>query len=136
MFADKRRSLGRRLVNTIARRPEELTTKLDDDGRPIAWPRIKFVYDNAMKSYRMSRLDCRGVLFRAESTQNSVSLSLEVHLGWGGLFGKGLEVVVVPGDHLSMMRQPNVNILASEISKTLSRTLAQQGVTPLQNGRY
>ena len=120
MLADKIRIAGRQVVNWIMRPPEELTTKLDETGRPITWPRIKYVYDNAMKLYRMSRVDCCGVLFRAESAGDSASLSLDLHLGWKGLFGKGLEVVSVPGSHLSMMQQPHASILAREISKTLS----------------
>ena len=65
MLADKIRNGGRQVANWIMRPPEEPTTKLDETGRPITWPRIKYVYDKAMKCYRMSRVDCCGVLFRA-----------------------------------------------------------------------
>ena len=126
MLADKIRSFGRRLIRVVVRPPEELTTKLDDTGRPITWPRIKYVYDNAMTSYRMSRLDCHGVLFRAKSAQNSASRSMELELGWKDRFGKGLEIVHVPGDHLTMMQQPHVSTLAAEISERLSQIFAKQ----------
>ena len=119
MLADKIRNGGRQVANWIMRPPEEPTTKLDETGRPITWPRIKYVYDKAMKCYRMSRVDCCGVLFRAESAQDSASLSLDVHLGWEGLFGRGLEIVTVPGSHLSMMQKPHASMLAREISRTL-----------------
>ena len=124
MLADKIRNAGRQVVNWIMRPPEALTTKLDETGRPITWPRIKYVYDNAMESHRMSQVDCCGVLFRAELARDSASLSLDVHLGWEGLFGKGLEIVSVPGSHLSMMQQPHASRLAREISRTLSRISA------------
>jgi len=125
MLADKTRILGGRVINAVKRRRPELTTRLDDTGKPVAWPLIKYVYDNAIKSYRMSQLDCRGVLFRAEWRQDSDSRNLEQHLGWDGLFLKGLEIVVVPGGHMTMMRQPHASVLAREMGRTLGRISAE-----------
>jgi thioesterase domain-containing protein len=116
------------IVNALARPAgpaEGLTTKLDDMGKPIAWPKLKFVYDNAMNSYRVSPLDGSGVLFRAESRQD-VTAYAEPQLGWTGLFRKGLKTVSVPGDHWSMLWQPHAKVLAREISLILSGTLAEQ----------
>ena len=126
LFGFKWRGLGRLITGTLSRSPGRLTTRLDDMGKPITWPRIQYVYDTAMNSYPLSQLDCRGVLFRAESRQDSTgSRSLDVHLGWDGLFGKGLEIVSVPGDHMSMLRQPHADVLAREMSAILSRTTAE-----------
>jgi thioesterase domain-containing protein len=123
----KWRGLGLFITSALTRSPGRLTTRLDDMGNPITWPRIQYVYDTAMNSYRMSQLDCRGVLFRAESRQdNTGSRSLESHLGWDGLFRKGLEIVSVPGDHMSMLRQPHANALAREMSLILSRITAER----------
>ncbi len=122
----KWRGLSLLITSVLTRAPGRLTTRLDDVGNPITWPRIQFVYDTAMNSYRMSQLDCRGVLFRAESRRdNTGSRSLETHLGWDGLFGKGLEIVSVPGDHMSMLRQPHADVLAREMSLILSRIKAE-----------
>jgi thioesterase domain-containing protein len=124
----KWRGLANLIISKLTRRPERLTTRLDDTGRPLAWPRIQYVYDTAMSSYLMSQRDCRGVLFRAESKQDddTGSRSLEIHLGWDGLFRKGLEIVPVPGGHVSMLRQPHADVLAREISVILSGIPAEQ----------
>jgi thioesterase domain-containing protein len=121
MLGLKWRGLCRLIISAIKRSPKRLIIRLDDTGRPITWPRIQYVYDNAMKTYRMSPLDCRAVLFRAESRQDAGSRSLEIHLGWDGLFRNGLEVVSVPGGHISMLRQPHARVLAREMSLILSR---------------
>jgi thioesterase domain-containing protein len=110
-----------------ARDQERLVIRLDDTGKPITWPPIQYLYDTAMNSYRMSPLDCHGVLFRAQSRHaNTGSRSLQIHLGWDGLFQKGLEIVPVPGHHMTMLRQPNANALAREMSLILAGISAAQ----------
>jgi len=108
-------------ISALRRRPERLV-RLDDMGKAITWAPIQFLYDTAMNAYRLSPLDCRGVLFRAESRHaNTGSRSLQVDLGWDGLFQKGLEIVPVPGHHMSMLRPPYANTLARQMSLVLSR---------------
>jgi thioesterase domain-containing protein len=129
LFGFKWRGLARLVTSALTRGPGRLTTRLDDMGKPVAWSRIKYVYDTAMTSYRMSQLDCSGVLFRAESQEDdddTGSRSLETHLGWDGLFGKGLKIVSVPGGHVSMLWQPNADVLAHGISQVLSAMSAAQ----------
>ncbi len=119
-----------RLINKVIGRPtERLTTRLDDVGKPVIWSRIKYVYDTAMISYHMSPLDCGGVLFRAiskEDYDDTGSRSLETHLGWDGLFRKGLKTVSVPGGHVSMLWQPHAEVLAREMGQVLSAIPAAQ----------
>jgi thioesterase domain-containing protein len=123
LFGFKWRGLTRLITSALTHPPERLTTRLDDMGKPVTWSQIQYVYDTAMISYRMSQLDSSGVLFRAESKEgndDTGSRSLETHLGWNGLFRKGLEIVSVPGGHVSMLRQPHADVLAREISQVLS----------------
>jgi thioesterase domain-containing protein len=118
-----------RLFNALARPGDRLTTRLDEVGKPVIWSQIQYIYDTAMISYRVSQLDCRGVLFRAvsrETEDDTGSRSLEAHLGWDGVFRKGLEIVPVPGGHVSMLRQPHGEVLAREISQILSAIPAGQ----------
>jgi thioesterase domain-containing protein len=127
MLADKMKGWGQRVVNAVKRTPAKLTTKLDDMGRPLPWPLIQLLYDNAFESYRPRHLDGRGILFRAEVRDQCPSRSLENGLGWDGLFDKGLQVVEVTGDHLTMMReQRHVLKLAQEMTKTLHRSPANR----------
>jgi thioesterase domain-containing protein len=117
----KWRGLAHLIVSTLTRAPERLTTRLDDMGKPVTWPRTQYVYDTAMITYRMSKLDCRGVLFRAESKRDDTgSRSLKTDLGWDGLFQKDLTIVPVPGGHVSMLQQPHANVLARELSLVLN----------------
>jgi thioesterase domain-containing protein len=122
------------LVDAVKRPPPKLTVKLDDLGRPLHMPVLQRLYDNAMESYRPRRFDCRGVLFRAELRDEGPSWSLDMGLGWEGLFGQGLEVISVPGNHQTMMRdQRHLQALARELSVLLNRSFAApaQGETGL-----
>ena len=114
------RFIGRRFVESVWRDPGELTTKLDTLGRPMHWPLIVRLYDNSLRSYRLRRLDCRGVLFRADRTEDCPTVNVDYSLGWADLFGKGLEIIQVTGDHYTMMREhPHDQGLAQEMSDVL-----------------
>jgi thioesterase domain-containing protein len=116
----------RRVVESALRDPGELTTKLDTLGRPMHWPLIERLYDNSLRAYRARRLDCRGVLFRADRSEDCPSSAVDKSLGWAALFGKGLEIVQVTGDHFTMMREPpHDQTLAREMSAALHRHCAK-----------
>jgi thioesterase domain-containing protein len=120
------RFLKRRFVESALRDPGELTTKLDTLGRPMHWPLINRLYDNSLRSYRLRRLDCRGVLFRADRSEDCPSANVDYSLGWGDLFGKGLDIIQVTGDHYTMMREhPHDQNLAREMSAALDRHCAK-----------
>jgi thioesterase domain-containing protein len=120
------RFLKRRFVESVWRNPGELTTKLDTLGRPMYWPLIERLYDNSLRSYRLRRLDCRGILFRADRTEDCPSANVDCSLGWADLFGKGLDIIQVTGDHYTMMREhPYDQALAQEMSDALDRHCAK-----------
>jgi len=120
------RFLKRRFVESALRDPGELTTKLDTQGRPMHWPLINRLYDNSLRSYRLRRLDCRGVLFRADRSEDCPSANVDYSLGWAELFGKGLDIIQVTGDHYTMMREhPHDQNLAREMSAALDRHCAK-----------
>jgi thioesterase domain-containing protein len=116
MLVREMRGLGSRLL----RDQGELTTRLDDLGIPWHWGLMMRVYSNALRSYRLRCIDCRGVLFRAD--EESPARTLDGSMGWGNLFRKGLEIIQVTGNHLTMMRQePHDLTLARAMSKLLDR---------------
>ena len=120
------RFLKRRFVESALRDPGELTTKLDTQGRPMHWPLINRLYDNSLRSYRLRRLDCRGVLFRADRSEDCPAAKVDYSLGWADLFGKGFEIIQVTGDHFTMMREhPHDQNLAREMSAALDRHCAK-----------
>ena len=115
----------RRFAETALNDPGELTTKLDTLGRPMHWPLIERLYDNSLRSYKLRQLDCRGVLFRADRAEDCPAARPDVSLGWADLFGQGLEIVQVTGDHFTMMREPpHDQALARELSMALDRYCA------------
>jgi thioesterase domain-containing protein len=120
------RFVKRRFVEITLRDPGELTTKLDTLGRPMHWPLIERLYDNSLRSYRLRRLDCRGVLFRADRADDCPASNVDFSLGWADLFGKGLDIIQVTGDHFTMMREhPHDQGLAQEMSNALDRYCAK-----------
>ena len=89
----------RSLVDSIAPDLRYPTTKLDDDGVPWQFAFLERVYAEAIRSYRLRPLDCRGVLFRANSERESLARTVDRSLGWNELFAKGLEIKQMSGDH-------------------------------------
>jgi thioesterase domain-containing protein len=99
----------------------KLTTRLDDLGVPWHVGIRDRLYSNALRTYRLRCLDCSGVLFRADSDEEPVQL-LDGSLGWDNLFGRGLEIIQVTGNHLTMMQQkPHDLTLAQAMDKLLAR---------------
>jgi thioesterase domain-containing protein len=98
-----------------------LTAKWDDLGMPLHWAWVERIYSYVVKDYRLQCLDCRGVLFRADSKEDKPARDLDGSLGWENLFSKGLEIIQMTGDHVTMMQKPHSIALAREMSKVLSR---------------
>jgi oxalate---CoA ligase len=58
-------------------------------------------------------------VFRAAEQPHDPSLPPD--LGWGALAQGGVEVVEVPGDHLSMIHAPHVLALAASLREHLAQ---------------
>jgi thioesterase domain-containing protein len=113
----------RRFVETALRDPGKLTTKLDTLGRPMQWRLIERLYANSIRAYRLRGLDCRGVVIRGDRPEDCPALTIDFAMGWTGLFGKGIEIIKVTGDHITMMRQhPHDLQLAGQLSNLLDRS--------------
>ena len=91
---------------------------LDEEGVPMPWWMVERLYTKIRESYRPHPFDGKGVLFRADSEYKMYTM--DDSLGWKSLFIRGLEIVAVVGDHLSMFREHN-QTLAQEISEVLER---------------
>jgi thioesterase domain-containing protein len=94
------------------------TVILDESGVPIAWEVIKRLYDNIMKTYQPPQTSLRGVLFRAGHENEVIDGILGEDNGWDGVFGGGLKVVPITGNHLSMIR-------SNEHKKTLAEAVKE-----------
>ena len=89
---------------------------------PVDWDLLTRVYNNILRDYRPQHSDLKGVLFRADSATEIDGGILGKDLGWAGVFGRGLEVVFVTGDHLSIVRSKDHNsALVKSMGEVLKR---------------
>jgi len=124
-------------LRTAMRDPGKLTTKLDSLGRPLHWLLIERLYENSLRDYRLRRLDTRGVVFRADRAEDCPAQTVDHSLGWSGLFGDGLDVVQMTGDHKTMMQQsPHDLRLAREMSNVLDRSYVKMTQSEPRGSAY
>jgi thioesterase domain-containing protein len=64
-------------------------------------------------------------LFRA--SEWSIGQHPEADMGWGRPALGGVEIHDVPGDHLSLMHEPHVQILAERLADCLRETGTHEG---------
>ncbi len=73
----------------------------------------------AQRRYRFRQLDVQVSLFRA-TTRDSSDGFLPRDFAWGGFTSAGVRVVDVPGTHVTMCQQPNVDALARALAELLA----------------
>jgi thioesterase domain-containing protein len=98
--------------------PNELTTIFDEEGMPLPGGLLDRVYRKIADSYQPRCLDTRGVVFRSEPA-DAVVRGFDDR-GWQNLFSRGLEIIPMVGDHLSMIRSHHPK-LALEMNEVLKR---------------
>ena len=104
-----------------------LSDKTDEKGVHLRWGLIERLFLNAINSYRPQRLDCRGVLFRVNSEDDTPVRGLDNDLGWENLFEKGLEIIEIPGDHVTLMRAGPSNVmLARKMNDLFARAATKK----------
>jgi thioesterase domain-containing protein len=84
--------------------PPGLSSRLDERGVSIPGDDMMWLYDLMRRRYAPAPLDSRGVLFKARQSHRVNPFAVDPRAGWKGLFTAGFKVVVVPGDHISMIR--------------------------------
>ncbi len=96
--------------------PEESRLRLLDESA-IA-PMLRIVYANAIAAYRYvpRRYAHQIALFKA--TEQSDSIAQDPTLGWSAL-SNDIQLHQVPGNHLSLLKQPHVQILAQQLGQYL-----------------
>jgi thioesterase domain-containing protein len=103
--------------------PPPATRDVDDVVEMSAWPeqnrRIAERHWRAVLGYRPKPYPGRITLFR--SRFQSPFLGLGSTLGWERVALGGVEVVRVPGGHLSVLQPPHVDVLARRLSERLAR---------------
>jgi amino acid adenylation domain-containing protein len=75
----------------------------------------------AMKSYLPRVYSGRATLFWCE--YQSLYIDRYPDLGWGQLATGGVETVAIPGEHLSLMAEPHVRVLAEKLQSCLDNAV-------------
>jgi len=88
--------------------------------KPSPFQDLWRVYQALGLAYRPSPYKGNVVLFRATDPSRDGNYG-PWDLGWTPLTAGGLEIVKIPGDHLSMLHEPNIAALAEEMTRWLSR---------------
>lgn len=93
-------------------------------GQPLP-PKLRHfyiidTYDFAIRDYRPRPYAGTVTLFRAQDSTGPEEM------GWGAL-GR-VRVHIIPGDHYSMVKEPQVRILANELGLVIDKAIATQAV--------
>jgi amino acid adenylation domain-containing protein len=88
---------------------------------PIRLQDIDWVRHRALAmgiGYKNRLYPGRVTLFRAMERRRSIAAD---NLGWGSIAEGGVEIIEVPGNHITMIREPNLQVLVSRLAECLSR---------------
>lgn len=73
----------------------------------------------AFKNHIMTPLDCKGVLMRVKIKETEIINHIFPDYGWQKYFKAGLKIIETDGDHMGMIRQPNLQDLAKKLNTLL-----------------
>jgi thioesterase domain-containing protein len=100
--------------------PAGITSRFDETGEAIPWELLTPFYTRLRAEYSPEPLDVRTVLFQARHTHNRHLLFMDPSQGWHGIVSGELSIVLIPGDHISMVRRKSHSaILAHHLNKVL-----------------
>lgn len=74
-------------------------------------------YDIAIRNYVAHTYPGRAVLLR--SSECAPGIYDDADRGWSGMLAGGLEIHEIPGDHMSMVYEPNVRKVAERLTQCL-----------------
>jgi len=95
----------------------------------MGWPIPRFMRNLrgisyvAARNYHPRNYPGKVTLFRA--AERPLGGARDFFLGWDRVAGGGMEVFGIPGDHVSLMMEPGVRLLAEELKHCLSRRSAK-----------
>jgi thioesterase domain-containing protein len=73
-----------------------------------------------LRTYQPKPIGGRLTVFR--STGEPTGLFLDPKLGWGGMAADGVDLIVVPGDHYSVFKEPGLSLMAKCIESAMRPT--------------
>jgi thioesterase domain-containing protein len=88
--------------------------------RELPWELIVRIWTHALKKYRPKKLTSLGVLFRAEISLYRKEINYDGCLGWSSFFTKPLRVADITGNHDSMWREPDLQVLGKACAASVA----------------
>jgi len=90
---------------------------------------------NALARWRPLRAVAGGIYYLhalREGQKGNFDLGTDLTLGWGDVSAQRVEVVEVPGNHMSIVMKPDVQELAQGLTKSFSKSVPQiTQITPI-----
>jgi thioesterase domain-containing protein len=108
--------------------PPTAESALEVANQPIGnipWEFFHRIYHQARKKYRFYPLDSRALVFCAQHSEMALFYPVSNNLGWAGLLTRGVEVVETPGDHFTLLKEPNLQVLAGHFNSVLNLKQSQ-----------
>jgi thioesterase domain-containing protein len=112
--------------------PDEQIAHVFNEAKKVAWllpdvtlsqfghyVRMLRMHTDAWRAYQARPYPGRVTLFRAEERPSGDPPTAD--MGWARLALGGVDIIAVPGDHLSMMHEPHVAILAQKLAQCIER---------------
>jgi len=88
---------------------------------------ILSTHTNAWRKYEPQPFPGKITLFRAQEQGDNAPEDPD--MGWARLAQQGVEIVDVPGNHLTMIHEPHVQVLAEKMQECLAKALTGSLVT-------
>ncbi|HEY9884830.1 MAG TPA: hypothetical protein V6C98_14600, partial [Thermosynechococcaceae cyanobacterium] len=114
----------KQLISSVSRTPSAVDQESGQAG--LLYYHVKFspndirqqIREEAAKNYMPHPYPGKVVLFRAMDRSGFEAYS-DAQWGWGSLTAGGLEAHAIPGDHLGILKEPNVQVLAAKLKVCL-----------------
>ncbi len=124
-----RRNLAKSTPET---QPAKVTTEKSNLVEPVVdgfhlpyaeadWDILSKINRKGRRDYRFRPLESRAILIRAKNAESTRFLNIDGSMGWAGLFKDGLEIMDCPGDHLTLLKSPNIQVLAQQFQQSIEK---------------
>jgi aspartate racemase len=85
------------------------------------------ISDQAHRDYVPQVYPGRVILFKATDRAEAATFYFDPDLGWGKLAAGGLDIYEVPGNHLSILKEPHVRVLGEKLRDCLDKEQVADG---------
>jgi len=119
----------RRLHDPLKHMVMRQLVKIEQARGQISSPKLRHfhiidTYDKAIRNYRIKKYDGTVTMYKAEKSQGPDDM------GWAGLASR-LDIRMIPGDHYSLIKEPDVEMLAQHLTSDIDLALEKSAAEAL-----